>query len=179
VGIDFELPNSIGLNKFNPNQISRTIVNLEQSFEDPSILFLTSDYTGTDTKESSLFYVSFDEGKTWQKKRNEANLMCEKFAIAVSKAEKKAIWLNFSYKNAGKTHNKVKKSIDNGLTWIDLFDGFISGTNIYRQEIKISPINSNIIYLAGYYVNRSIDGGKTFQESRRNLHVDCRKNVGS
>jgi hypothetical protein len=173
--INFQLPPSIGENKYNLNSICRIICDFEQSYENPKVYFFSTNYTGTNENSvSSFIYKTVDCGKNWEKINFKNQVRTDKIMLAINQIEPKSVWITYTYKSNNSNKNKIEKSIDLGENWFEIFDASISGAGFFRQDIEISPTDPSVIYLGGYYVNKSIDSGKTFKQSSSNLHVDCR-----
>lgn len=173
--IIFQLPNSKGLNKYHKNRITRCIVDLEQSYASYNIWFISTDYSGSDeSADACLIYKTTDAGKTWKQLSISKTIKTDKLVLGLSALLTKNIWLTYSYKVNGKQLNKIMRSMDEGENWIEVSSVAISGTGYHRQDIELSPNDTNVLYLGGYYVNKSSDGGKTFTSLSKGLHVDTR-----
>lgn len=171
----FQLPNSKGLNKFHTNRITRFIVDLEQSYANPNTWYLSTDYSGSDERaDACLIFKTTDAGKTWKQLSISKTIKTDKLVLGLSTLLMKDIWLTYSYKENGKQLNKIMRSRDEGEQWFEVSSVSISGTGYHRQDIELSQVDTNVIYLGGYYVSKSSDGGKTFTSLSKGLHVDTR-----
>jgi photosystem II stability/assembly factor-like uncharacterized protein len=72
---------------------------------------------------------------------------------------------------------ELYKSTDEGKTWVKTTDKYINELfftyGYYFSRVWISPTDANKIYLAGLFMLKSDDGGKTFQSMYAdNVHAD-------
>lgn len=72
---------------------------------------------------------------------------------------------------------ELYKSEDNGKTWAKTHEKYIDGLyftyGYYFGTVAVSPHDQNTIYLMGYPIARSDDGGKTFKSiGKENVHAD-------
>ena len=72
---------------------------------------------------------------------------------------------------------EVYRSNDGGQTWQRTHEGYLDNFvytyGYYFGEIRIDPVNENIIYILGVPILKSEDGGKTFRSiDQDNVHVD-------
>jgi hypothetical protein len=171
----FKLPPSKGLNKYNLNQLSRSIVDIEQSYANPAIWFISTDYTGTDDQvDACLLFKSTDYGFTWNQLPISKSIKTDKMVMATSPLLTNSLWLTYSFKENGKLQNKILKSPNQGESWIEVSAVQIAGAGYHRQDLELSPIDTNVLYVGGFYLSKSNDGGKTFFSNSKGLHVDTR-----
>ena len=112
----------------------------------------------------SGMHITLDGGKTWTKRTSkeglpEGELGRMGFAIAPSKPDVIYAWIE-NKKNA------LYKSTDGGLKWEMVNDkaNDIGNRPFYYASIYADPKNENRLYTIYSEVNRSDDGGKTFQK---------------
>lgn len=112
----------------------------------------------------SGLHITFDGGKTWNKRTNkdglpEGDLGRMGLAIAASKPE--VIYAAIESKK-----NALYKSTDGGFKWAMVNDKMseIGDRPFYYSEIHADPKNENRLYTIYSEVNVSEDGGKSFQK---------------
>ncbi|MBT8397372.1 MAG: hypothetical protein HKO65_12900 [Gemmatimonadetes bacterium] len=68
----------------------------------------------------------------------------------------------------------IWKSTNGGASWIQLgANGASCGTQCwYNMTIAVSPADPNVVYFGGVSLYRSINGGLSFSDVRRGIHVD-------
>ncbi len=66
----------------------------------------------------------------------------------------------------------VQKSTDSGATWVNTAAPGVSLYGYYDTVLAVSPVNENNIYVAGFNMKQSIDGGATWNSVPVAMHVD-------
>jgi photosystem II stability/assembly factor-like uncharacterized protein len=109
----------------------------------------------------SGIYISHDGGETWTK-RTEADglpkgpLGRTGLAIAPGKP-------NVVYAIVEAEENALYRSDDGGFNWRKTTADNIGGRPFYYHEIYVDPKNENRVYSLHTYLNRSEDGGRSFE----------------
>jgi len=96
---------------------------------------------------SGLIYKSLDAGATWSQLADLSNSLVNKIVIHPTNSD----IIFASSQNAG-----MYTSVDGGVTW----SSPISDGKCYDIEFK--PGDPSVVYVSGYGVHKSIDGGVTF-----------------
>ncbi len=96
---------------------------------------------------SGLIYKSLDAGATWSQLADVSASLINKIVIHPTNSD----IIFVSSQNAG-----MFTSVDGGVTW----SSPISDSKCYDIEFK--PGDPNVVYVSGYGVHKSIDGGHTF-----------------
>jgi len=109
----------------------------------------------------SGLYVSFDGGETWEK-RTERNGLPKgelgRIGIAIARSKP-----NVVYAIVEAEENALYRSDDGGRTWRKTTSENIGGRPFYYAEVYVDPKNENRVYSLHTFLNRSEDGGKTFE----------------
>jgi photosystem II stability/assembly factor-like uncharacterized protein len=63
---------------------------------------------------------------------------------------------------AGATSSNVYRSEDRGLTWRRVSEAPIDGSGSYYSKIRINPRDDQDVWVLAVYLNRSRDGGRTY-----------------
>lgn len=176
--LSFQLPNSIGQDPYNPNSPALFLKDIEMNPADPNNLYICTDdrlsaiIFGNNT--GAVAYSTNDGGVNWNLMNIQTGgTQTELIKLAVTPAEPNSVYASYSDPFTG--YVRIKKSLDNGLTWnlISSPTLSISGFGYWRNDIAISPVDVNIVYIAGYYVNKSLNAGFTFSQQTSG-HVDLR-----
>jgi photosystem II stability/assembly factor-like uncharacterized protein len=72
----------------------------------------------------------------------------------------------------GYCSSPLYKTTDGGSTWTQVNVGVPTGFSRYHQALAINPSDDGTVYFGGLVINKSTDGGKTFNEMGANLHPD-------
>ncbi|MCS6929184.1 MAG: hypothetical protein NZM43_06780 [Saprospiraceae bacterium] len=119
----------------------------------------------------SGLYVSYDGGETWEKRTERDGLPkgeLGRIGIAIARSKP-----NVVYALIEAEENALYRSDDGGRTWRKTTSENVGGRPFYYSEIYVDPKNENRIYSLHTYLNRSEDGGKTFETwIGWKIHVD-------
>ncbi len=117
----------------------------------------------------SAVHKSTDGGSTWRKiMTGLPSGDIGRIGLAVSPINPDYI---FAIVEAGDKKNGVYRSVDRGESWEKRGDNSTSGN--YYQEIFCDPKNIDKLFYVDFWVNVSLDGGKTFNKiGEKYKHVD-------
>jgi len=123
-------------------------------------------------KGSGLFR-SADGGKTWNRiTKDLPEGILGRIAISVSPVKSDIVYAVIEAKKSA-----LYRSGDKGLTWKKMTESqAISDRPFYFSYLMADPIDTNIVYKPGFFLNKSTDGGKTFSSAAvegGNYHMDC------
>ncbi|MEM9895297.1 MAG: hypothetical protein AAF789_02910 [Bacteroidota bacterium] len=111
----------------------------------------------------SGLYITFDGGKTWEKKTDEDGLPkgeLGRIGLAIAPSQPDIVYALVEAKK-----NALYRSEDGGFKWKKVNDGTDIGNRpFYYSDIYVDPVNENRVYSIFTYVNVSVDGGKSFTE---------------
>jgi photosystem II stability/assembly factor-like uncharacterized protein len=109
----------------------------------------------------SGLYVSYDGGETWEKRTDRHGLPkgeLGRIGIAIARSKPEVV-----YAFVEAEENALYRSDDGGLSWRKTTSENVGGRPFYYAEIYVDPQNENRIYSLHTFINRSEDGGKTFE----------------
>ena len=111
--------------------------------------------------QGSGLYVSFDGGESWQRRTEKDGLPAGelgRIGLAVARSKPDIVYALVEARD-----NALYKSTDGGRTWQKMAEKDIGGRPFYYAEIYVDPKNENRIYSLHTYLNKSEDGGKSFE----------------
>jgi len=109
----------------------------------------------------SGLYVSYDGGETWEKRADRHGLPkgeLGRIGIAIARSKPEVVYALIEAEE-----NALYRSDDGGLHWRKTTSENVGGRPFYYAEIYVDPKNENRIYSLHTFINRSEDGGKTFE----------------
>ncbi len=119
----------------------------------------------------SGLYVTYDGGDHFKKLTAKEGLPAGelgRIGLAVAASNPKIVYALVESKK-----NALYRSEDGGKTWKRRSTKNIGGRPFYFSNIYVDPKNENTVYTLFTRVNKSVDGGKTFQPLiGRNIHPD-------
>jgi len=111
--------------------------------------------------KNSGIYVTFDCGKTWQKRSYKNGLPggeLGRIGLAIARNMPNIVYALVEAKK-----NALYRSEDGGFNWQKVADKNIGGRPFYFADIFVDPQNENRIYNLYTMVSVSNDGGRTFK----------------
>lgn len=127
----------------------------------------------------SALYKSSDAGKTWKKMTNGLPTgLVGRIGLSVCKSKPNTVYAVIESQEGGSNglfdgkskYGGVFRSDDAGETWKRA-----SGTvprGFYFGQIRVDPSNTEQVYVLGFDLSVSTDGGKTFKSSSDGVHSD-------
>ncbi|TNE68084.1 MAG: hypothetical protein EP344_01670 [Bacteroidetes bacterium] len=121
--------------------------------------------------KGSGLYVSYDGGETWSPRTEQNGLpkgQLGRIGVAVARSNPAVV-----YAIVEAEENALYRSDDGGQNWRKTTSENIGGRPFYYSEIYVDPQNENRIYSLHTYLNRSEDGGRSFDTwIRWEIHLD-------
>ncbi|MBP8238931.1 MAG: hypothetical protein KAX50_03175 [Saprospiraceae bacterium] len=109
----------------------------------------------------SGIYISHDGGETWEKRTEKDGLPKSNLGrVGLAVARNKP---NVVYAIVEAEENALYRSDDGGFKWRKTTAENIGGRPFYYHEIFVDPKNENRVYSLHTYLNRSEDGGRSFE----------------
>ncbi|MBK6931418.1 MAG: hypothetical protein IPH12_11330 [Saprospirales bacterium] len=109
----------------------------------------------------SGLYISYDGGETWNIRAQKDGLPkgdLGRIGLAVARNKPHIV-----YALVEAEENALYKSTDGGRIWQKTTSENIGGRPFYYSEIYVDPQNENRLYSLHTFLNRSEDGGKSFE----------------
>ncbi|MEM9831845.1 MAG: hypothetical protein AAF944_14485 [Bacteroidota bacterium] len=109
----------------------------------------------------SGLHVTFDGGKTWQKRSSDNGLPegeLGKIGLGIAHNNPQVMYAYVESKD-----NAFYRSDDGGFTWKQTATDNIGGRPFYYADVAVDPENENRVYIVESSIHRSEDGGKNFE----------------
>lgn len=125
--------------------------------------------------ETSRIYRTSDGGENWTELTNglPSNPSDKgRISIAISQSNPNVLYAR--YTNALGSIQGVYRTADGGDTWSAMNAAPLNnvGFHWWFRGIEIDPTDENIIYNVDFVVQKSLDGGATWNDTFENVHVD-------
>ena len=133
----------------------------------------------TDNKDLGGIWKSSDGGATWKKLTAGLPARTQRIGLAVWAKDPKVVYAVVQSDAEGTSDimdpeskaGGVFRSDDRGEHWVRM--SRLNPRPFYFSQIRIDPANDKLIYVLGFIVHVSEDGGKTWREDRfKNVHSD-------
>lgn len=157
------------------------VIDLAMDPEDPDILYAGTAqrlrFRWNDPKEGpqSGIHKTVDGGKTWNPLTNGlpdfSRGECERIGLDICKSQP-----NVVYTVINKSGAYICRSDDKGETWTPIEDNesikrVFPGYGWFFGQVRVDPVDPDVIYIMGLNFMRSNDGGKTWEHLKGN-HSD-------
>ena len=135
--------------------------------------------SATDGKDMGGIFKSTDGGATWKKLAGGLPSQTGRIGLDVYAKNPKIVYAIVQSDEGGQQsiddpHSKkggVFRSDDGGATWTRTSP--LNPRPFYFSQIRVNPTDDKHVYVLGYMLHVSEDGGKTFREDRfKNVHSD-------
>lgn len=133
----------------------------------------------TDGKDLGGIFKSTDGGTTWKKLTNGLPPLTRRIGLAISASNPKVVMAVVQSDEGGlqslydiqSKAGGVFRSEDGGETWKRMNP--LNPRPFYFSQIRIDPTNDRTVYVLGFALHMSTDGGATFNDDRfKNVHAD-------
>src|SRR5690606_17949588 len=111
--------------------------------------------------KGSGLYVSFDGGENWEQRTEKDGLPkgeLGRIGLAIAPSKPTRVYALIESKDLA-----LYRSEDGGFSWKKISDNNVGNRPFYYNEIYVDPKNENRVFTLFSLVNKSEDGGKTFE----------------
>ena len=114
-------------------------------------------------EESGFLYKSTDSGDSWSELTDGLPKGIKgKIGVAVSPADSERVYVEIEAKDGG-----VFRSDDGGKTFVCVNKEYsVRGRPFYYTHVFADPVDEDTVYVLDYSLNKSVDGGKTYETVR-------------
>jgi photosystem II stability/assembly factor-like uncharacterized protein len=133
----------------------------------------------TDGKDVGGIYKSTDGGATWNRLTSGLPTLTGRIGLSVYAKDPKIVYAIVQSDEGGTSNidqvlqkkGGVFRSEDGGATWTRT--SALNPRPFYFSQVRVNPTNDKEVWVLGYAVHVSEDGGKTFREDRfKGVHPD-------
>ncbi len=123
--------------------------------------------------QSSGIYKSIDGGATWQELIDGLPGSAGRIGLGISKSNPNILYAYYTDETSGYLKG-LFKSPNGGDYWTTLNSSEIEEAPYmwWYGKIFVDPINPDVVYVAGFYMQKSINGGNSWTQIFDGAHVD-------
>jgi photosystem II stability/assembly factor-like uncharacterized protein len=150
------------------------VADLEIDPRNPNILYAALWYfqrrpwTLESGSESGGLYKSIDGGTTWKKLEKGLPRLLGRIGVKVAPSRPEVVYLI-----AESREGTLFRSEDRGESFVKISSNVgIVSRGFYYADLRVDPTNENRLITLSGSLNRSIDGGKSFERISRSMHSD-------
>lgn len=140
----------------------------------PNILFAgmwkfeRKPWTHRSGSEEGGVFRSIDGGQSWEKIENGLPKLIGRIGVKIAPSNP-----NVVYVIAESDEGTLFRSDDRGETFTKVTDEVsIVSRGLYYTDMRVDPADENRLYAVASLLQRSIDGGKTWERIAPNIHID-------
>ncbi len=122
---------------------------------------------------SSGIYRSIDGGDTWSELTNGLPNTAGRIGITVSKSNPEILYAFYTDANTANVEG-IYKTTDYGESWFPVNSSGVTSVPYmwWFGKIEVSPVNPDHVYLIGFVMEKSTNGGNTWNMVFPSAHVD-------
>lgn len=150
------------------------VADMDMAAGNPNVLFAglwyfdRKPWTHTSGSEKGGVWRSVDGGRTWKKLDKGLPKLMGRIGVKVAPSDPRVV-----YVIAESNEGTLFRSDDGGDTFKKVTDKTdIVSRGLYYTDMRVHPTNPDVVFAVASLLQKSIDGGKTFQRISRNTHID-------
>jgi photosystem II stability/assembly factor-like uncharacterized protein len=150
------------------------VADLDMSPTNPNLLFAAlwhfdrKPWTHTSGSEQGGVWRSVDAGRTWKKLTKGLPKLLGRIGVKLAPSDSRVV-----YVIAESQEGTLFRSDDGGDSFRKVSDkAEIVSRGLYYTDMRVHPTNPEVVYAVASLLQKSIDGGKTFERISRNTHID-------
>ncbi len=122
---------------------------------------------------SSGIYRSVDGGDTWEEMTNGLPTSSGRIGLAISESNPEVLYAFYTNGNSGFTQG-IFKTTDHGENWSALGANGVTDVPYmwWFSKIYVDPTDADVVYLSGFNMHKSTNGGNSWGEIFIQTHVD-------
>jgi photosystem II stability/assembly factor-like uncharacterized protein len=150
------------------------VADMDMAAGNPNVLFAALWYfdrkpwTHTSGSDKGGVWRSVDGGRSWKKLEKGLPKTLGRIGVKVAPSDPRVV-----YVIAESNEGTLFRSDDGGDTFKKVTDKTdIVSRGLYYTDLRVHPANPDVVFAVASLLQKSIDGGKTWQRISRNTHID-------
>lgn len=150
------------------------VADMDMSPRNPNLLFAAlwrferKPWTHTSGSEKGGVWRSLDAGKSWTKLTKGLPKLLGRIGVKVAPSDSSVV-----YVICESLEGTLYRSDDGGDTFKKVTDRReIVSRGLYYTDLRVHPSNADVVYAVSSLLQKSIDGGKTWQRISPTTHID-------
>ena len=150
------------------------VADMDMSPTNPNLLFAAlwhfdrKPWTHTSGSEQGGVWRSVDGGRTWKKLTKGLPKLVGRIGVKVAPSDPRIV-----YVIAESQEGTLFRSDDGGDSFKKVSDkAEIVSRGLYYTDMRVHPNNPEVVFAVASLLQKSIDGGKSFERISRNTHID-------
>ncbi len=150
------------------------VADMDMSPTNPNLLFAAlwhfdrKPWTFTSGDEQGGVWRSVDGGSTWKRLTKGLPKLMGRIGVKVAPSDPRVV-----YVIAESDEGTLFRSDDGGDSFKKVSDkAEIVSRGLYYTDMRVHPTNPDVVYAVASLLQKSIDGGKTWERISRNTHID-------
>jgi photosystem II stability/assembly factor-like uncharacterized protein len=150
------------------------VADMDMSPTNPNLLFAAlwhfdrKPWTHTSGSEQGGVWRSVDGGRSWKKLTKGLPKLLGRIGVKVAPSDPRVV-----YVIAESQEGTLFRSDDGGDSFKKVSDkAEIVSRGLYYTDMRVHPLNPDVVFAVASLLQKSIDGGKSFERISRNTHID-------
>ena len=150
------------------------VADMDMSPTNPNLLFAAlwhfdrKPWTHTSGSEAGGVWRSVDGGRTWKKLSKGLPKLLGRIGVKLAPSDPRIV-----YVITESQEGTLYRSDDGGDSFKKVSDkAEIVSRGLYYADMRVHPTNPEVVFAVASLLQKSIDGGKSFERISRNTHID-------